>query len=158
MSVGSVHPKHQIEGFSSPSVSSVTIPYLLSTADALVILLASIAGGMGYQWSIGNPFADILPYCAVGLLASFIHILRMSGGGYYDFPDCAKPHVEAGKVLVCWFSTGLLLAFFSFLLKVGVDSSRGAFVLFYFAAPIGLLGARKLTKTVLHRAVIQGVI
>ncbi|GAC1413035.1 MAG: undecaprenyl-phosphate glucose phosphotransferase [Burkholderiaceae bacterium] len=130
----------------------------MSTADALVILLASIAGGMGYQWAIGNPFPDILPYCAVGLLASFIHILRMSGGGYYDFPDSARPHVEAGQILICWFTTVLLLAFFAFLLKVGVDYSRGAFVAFYFVAPIGLLGVRKLTKVVLHRAVVQGVI
>lgn len=158
MSVGSVHPKHEIGGLSGPPVSSVVIPYILSTADALVIMLASIAGGMGYQWSIGNSFPDSLPYCAVGLLASFIHILRMSGGGYYDFPDSAKPRVESSEVLVCWFTTGLLLAFFAFLLKVGVDYSRGAFVVFYFVAPIGLLGVRKLTKIILHRAVTQGVI
>jgi Undecaprenyl-phosphate glucose phosphotransferase len=140
------------------SFSGDAIPYLLSTADAFIILLSSVAGGIGYQLSVGNPMPDILPYCAVGLLASFIHILRMSGSGYYDFPDSAKPRVEIGEILVCWLTTGLLLAFFAFLLKVGVDYSRGAFVVFYFLAPVGLLGVRKLTKISLAAAVSRGAI
>ena len=107
---------------------------------------------------MGNPVPSVLPHCAVGLLASFIHILRMSGSGYYDFPDCAKPRDETGAILVCWFTTGLLLAFFAFLLKIGVAYSRGAFVVFYFVAPVGLLGARKLTKVVLASAVSRGAI
>src|SRR3979490_2847307 len=135
------------------SISSDAIPYFLSTADAFIILLSSIAGGIGYQLSVGNPVPNILPHCAVGLLASFIRILRMSGGGYYDFPDCARPRVEIGEILVCWFTTGLLLAFFAFLLKIGVAYSRGAFVLFYFIAPVGLLGVRKATKIALESAV-----
>jgi undecaprenyl-phosphate galactose phosphotransferase/putative colanic acid biosynthesis UDP-glucose lipid carrier transferase len=138
--------------------SSDAVPYILSTADAFVILLASVAGGVGYQIAIGNPVPNILPYCAVGLLASFIHILRMSGSGYYDFPDSAKPRVEVGEILVCWLTTGLLLAFFAFLLKIGVAYSRGAFVVFYFVAPIGLLTVRKTTKVILEAAVSRGAI
>jgi Undecaprenyl-phosphate glucose phosphotransferase len=138
--------------------SSNAVPYLLSTADAFVILLTSVAGGVGYQLAIGNPLPSILPHCAVGLLASFIHVLRMSGSGYYDFPDSAKPRVEIGEILVCWFTTGLLLAFFAFLLKIGVAYSRGAFVVFYFVAPVGLLAARKATKLALGAAISRGAI
>jgi len=138
--------------------SSNAVPYLLSTADALVILLSSIVGGIGYQLSAGYSVPSVLPYCAVGLLASFIHILRMSGSGYYDFPDSAKPRVEIAEILVCWFTTGLLLAFFAFLLKIGVDYSRGAFVVFYFVAPVGLLAVRKISKAALAAAVSRGVI
>ena len=101
---------------------------------------------------------DILPHCAVGLLASFIYILRMSGGGFYDFPDGAKPRVEIGEILVCWLTTGLLLAFLAFLMKVGVAFSRGAFVVFYFVTPVGLLGVRKCTKIALTAAVARGII
>ena len=163
MSIGSDvrHKAGQLEDSSGrppASFSSDAIPYLLSTADAFIILLSSLIGGIGYQLSVGNLMPDILPYCAVGLLASFIHILRMSGSGYYDFPDCAKPRVEIGEILVCWFTTGLLLAFFAFLLKIGVDYSRGAFVVFYFLAPVGLLGVRKLTKITLSAAVSRGAI
>jgi Undecaprenyl-phosphate glucose phosphotransferase len=149
---------HDSSGRPPSNISGGSIPYLLSTTDAFIILLSSMAGGIGYQLLVGNPMPNILPLCAVGLLASFIHILRMSGSGYYDFPDCAKPRVEMGEILVCWFTTGLLLAFFAFLLKIGVAYSRGAFVVFYFLAPVGLLGVRKLTKVALGAAVSRGAI
>jgi Undecaprenyl-phosphate glucose phosphotransferase len=151
----------RLEDFSSEpraGFSSDAIPYFLSIADAFIILVSSIAGGVAYQLSVGNPMPDILPHCAVGLLASFIYTLRMSGSGYYDFPDSAKPRVEIGEILVCWSTTGLMLAFFAFLLKVGVDYSRGAFVVFYFLAPLGLLGVRKLTKIALAAAISKGAI
>ena len=114
------------------SFSSEFIPYLLATTDAFVILFTCIVAGIAYQVGLGNEIPNILPHAAVGLLASFIYILRMSGSGHYDFPECAKPQVEIANILVCWFTTGLLLAFFAFLLKIGVAYSRGAFVLFYF--------------------------
>jgi undecaprenyl-phosphate galactose phosphotransferase/putative colanic acid biosynthesis UDP-glucose lipid carrier transferase len=139
-------------------LSSNAVPYLLSTADAFVIVVSSVLSGIGYQLAVGNAVPNVLPHCAVGLLASFIYILRMSGGGYYDFPDSAKPRVEMTEILVCWFTTGLLLAFFAFLLKIGVAYSRGAFVIFYFAAPAGLLAVRKATKIVLASAVSRGTI
>lgn len=116
--------------YSSAPFPSVTA----ARADAFVILLSCIAGGIAYQLSVGNPMPDILPHCAICLLASIIYILRMSGNSYYDFPDSAKPRVEIREILVCWFTTGLMLAFFAFLLKVSVDHSRGAFVVLYFLA------------------------
>jgi Undecaprenyl-phosphate glucose phosphotransferase len=163
MSIGSDirHEAGQFEDFSSePPVgfSSDAIPYLLSAADVLIIVLSSLAGGIGYRLSAGYAVPDLLPHCAVGLLASFIHILRMRGSGYYDFPDYAKPRVEIVEILVSWFTTGLLLAFIAFLLKVSVAYSRGAFVVFYFLAPIGLLGVRRLTKIALTAAVARGAI
>ena len=145
-------------GKRSKKLSSGAVPYLLSTADAFVIVTSSILSGIGYQLAIGNQVPNILPHCAVGLLASFIHILRMSGGGYYDFPDNAKPRVEITEILVCWLTTGLLLAFFAFLLKIGVAYSRGAFVIFYFVAPVGLLAVRNATKIALVSALDRGAI
>ena len=138
------------------SFSPEFVPYVLATADAFVILITSVLAGVVYQVAVGNEIPSVLPHAAVGLLASFIYILRMSGSGHYDFPECAKPHVEIANILVYWFTTGLLLAFFAFLLKIGVAYSRGAFVLFYFFAPVGLLGMRKATKIVLASATSRG--
>lgn len=138
--------------------SSEFIPYLLSTTDTFVILVTSIISGIAYQVALGNEIPNIIPHAAVGLLASFIYILRMSGTGHYDFPECAKPRVETANILVYWFTTGLLLAFFAFLLKIGVAYSRGAFVLFYFFAPVGLLGVRKATKVALASAMSRGAL
>ena len=163
MSVGS--DIHEKPGALAPPVRQrqttfpcESVPYVLSTADAAVIVLSSLIGGTLYQWSIGNPTPSLLPHCAVGLLASFIHILRISGGGYYDFQYASKPRVEAVDILVSWATTGLLLAFFAFLLKIGVAYSRGAFVIFFFLTPVGLLGVRKISKLALGRAVALGMI
>jgi Undecaprenyl-phosphate glucose phosphotransferase len=140
------------------TVSSDTIPFLLSIADAFIVLLSCLAGGIGYQLAAGYPMPDALPLFVVGLLASFVHILRMNWAGYYDFPESVKPRVELRDILVCWFTTGLLLALLAFLLKIGVNYSRGAFVIFYFLTPVGLLGVRKLTKIVLPTALSKGAI
>lgn len=163
MSIGSdIHDKlGPLQDFSRESPTSFSrdaIPYVLSTADAIIILISSLEGGIGYQLLVGNPVPNLLPYCAVGLLAGLLYILRMKGSGHYNFPDSAKPQVEISEILVCWCTTGLLLAFIAFLLKVSVDFSRGAFVAFYFLAPIGLLGVRKITKIALAEAISRGVI
>ena len=156
--IGDKRPLDDLSGTRPASFSSDAIPYLLSLADGLIILLSSLVGGVGYHVLAGNSIPSIPPYCAVGLLASLIYILRMDGKGYYDFPDSTKPRVELSEILVCWFTTGLLLALFAFLLKVGVDYSRGSFVTFCFLAPLGLLGVRKITKIALAEAVSRGVV
>jgi undecaprenyl-phosphate galactose phosphotransferase/putative colanic acid biosynthesis UDP-glucose lipid carrier transferase len=134
------------------------IPYLLSTGDALVILFASLLGGFGYHWATGTPIPELSPYFALGLIASFTHILRLGGRGYYDFETAAKPTVEIVEVLISWTTTGLMLAFFAFLLKIGESFSRGAFLVFFAVAPVGLLAARRTAKFFIRRAVARGAI
>jgi Undecaprenyl-phosphate glucose phosphotransferase len=134
------------------------VPYVLSTADAVVILLASLLGGFGYHWVSENPIPDLSAYFALGLIASLIHIARLGGRGYYDFESAAKPTVEIVEVLISWFTTGLMLAFFAFLLKIGESFSRGSFLVFLSAAPVGLLAERKIAKFFIQRAVLLGAV
>ena len=138
--------------------SGNAVPYVLSLADGMAIILSSLAGGIGYHLLVGELLPQLAPYFAVGFLASVIHVLQMNGKGYYSFPDCAKPGVEINDLLVRWGTTGLLLALLAFLFKVGVDYSRGAFLIFCFAAPIALLGIRKFAKIALAEAVSRGAI
>ena len=134
------------------------VPYLLSTVDALVILFASLFGGFIYHWASGTPIPDLSAYFALGLIASFIHIVRLGGRGYYDFESAAKPAVEIVEVLISWFTTGLMLAFFAFLLKIGESFSRGSFLAFLASAPVGLLFVRKTAKFLIARAADRGAI
>lgn len=134
------------------------IPYLLSTTDAFIVLVASLFGAISYHTISATPLPDLAAYFALGLIASFIHIARQSGRGYYDFEQVAKPGVEIVEVLICWFSTVMLLAFFAFLFKIGVSFSRGSFLIFAAVAPIGLLAGRKFEKIVIERAVARGAI
>src|SRR5437764_9761682 len=134
------------------------IPYLLSTADALVVLFASLFGGFTYHWVSGTPIPDLSAYFALGLVASFVHIVRMGGRGYYDFESAAKPNVEIVEVLISWFTTGLLLAFFAFLFKIGESFSRGSFLIFLATVPVRLLAGRQIAKSLIKKAVAGAAI
>ena len=151
--------EHSIDR-SAARFSTEIIPSVLPALDAFIILLACLAGGSTYHFWIGAP-NDIVAQCAVGFLAGFIYVLRMSRSGHYELQESAKPWLELREgleILACWFTTGLLLVLIAFLLKVSTDYSRGAFVMFYFLAPMALLGARKATKAALAQAVARGSI
>jgi Undecaprenyl-phosphate glucose phosphotransferase len=137
--------------------SCEAVPYVLATADAMVILIACLSGGIFYHWMIDSPPPSLFSLCGVGLAASFIYTLRI-GGNYYDFKTSSESPVEAGQIFVSWTTSAFFLAFFAFLLKIGVNFSRGAFVFFFLLAPFGLLAIRKLSKTVLRIAVARGSI
>jgi Undecaprenyl-phosphate glucose phosphotransferase len=141
-----------------PSFSSEAVPYLVSSTDALIILFVSLFGAVSYHWASETPVPDLAAYFALGLIASFIHIARQSGRGYYDVEQVAKPGVEIVEVLVCWFTTALLLAFFAFLFKIGLSFSRGSFLVFIIVAPIALLAGRKLEKFIVQAAIVRGAI
>jgi Undecaprenyl-phosphate glucose phosphotransferase len=134
------------------------VPYVLSTADALFILLASLFGCFAYHWMSETKIPDFSAYFALGLFASFIHVARLSGRGYYEFENAAKPGVEIVQLAISWLGTGLILTFFAFLFKIGESFSRGSFLIFLIAAPIALLAERKLVKSVLNRAVARGTV
>src|SRR5947207_5104810 len=146
------------DGHPRVTFSCETIPYFLATTDALIILLFCLFGAFFYHWIFNSPLPDLAAYFALGLIASFIHIVRLGGHGYYDFERVAKPGVEITEVLVSWFSTGLMLAFFAFVFKIGVSFSRGTFLLLMVTAPFGLLGQRKFCKLLVERAVSRGAI
>jgi Undecaprenyl-phosphate glucose phosphotransferase len=142
---------------SAASFSTEVVPYILPALDTFIILLSCLAGGIGYHLFIGDPF-EVLPLCAVGSLASLIYILRMNGSGYYELQESAKPRVELREILVCWFTTGLLLTLIAFLLKISAAYSRGAFIMFFTFVPMALLAARKATKAALAQAISRGTI
>jgi Undecaprenyl-phosphate glucose phosphotransferase len=156
----SVRDKAEIQytiGQSAAGFSTEIVPYILPALDGFMILLSCVVGGIGYHLLIGDPF-EFLPLCAIGSLASVIYILRMNGTGHYELQESAKPRVELREILVCWFTTGLLLTLIVFLLKIGAVYSRGAFIMFYVLVPMALLLTRKATKTALAQAISWGTI
>jgi Undecaprenyl-phosphate glucose phosphotransferase len=132
------------------------IPYLLSTIEAGIIVASSMLAAFVYHVAIDSAMPSLLTYFAVGLMASFVQTVRLSGRGYYDFEIASKPGVEMVDILVSWVTSGMLLAFFAFVLKIGVSFSRGSFLIFMATTPVFLLSGRKLAKHVLARAVANG--
>ena len=135
-----------------------TVPYILGTVDAFIILGAGVLSGICYHWYFDLALPNLAAYAGIGLLASLIHIIRLGETGYYELQNSAKPHVEFVEIAVSWVTTTLILAFLAFLLKVGISFSRGAFVLFFFVAFLGLLAGRKGTKAILQIFLARGAI
>ncbi len=159
MAIGSKAPDLPVSPQRAPvAFPCEAIPYLLSTVDALIILFAALLGCFAYHWLSGTPIPDLSAYFDLGLFASFIHIARLSGQGYFEFETAAKPSVEIAEVSVAWLGTGLLLAFFVFLFKIGGTFSRGAFLIFLVVAPIGLLAERKFVKFLVRQAIARGAV
>jgi Undecaprenyl-phosphate glucose phosphotransferase len=161
MPLGSEVGSQQAELSASPQRNPLllpceAIPYLLSTAEAFIILFAGLLGCFVYHWLSDTPIPDLPAYFALGLFASFIHIARLSGRGFYDFENAATPSVEVVEITISWLTTALVLAFFAFLFKVGETFSRGSFLIFLVVAPIALLGERKFVKFLLTKAAARG--
>jgi undecaprenyl-phosphate galactose phosphotransferase/putative colanic acid biosynthesis UDP-glucose lipid carrier transferase len=132
-------------------ISVERIPYILSTADALTVLMVSLLGAMVYQATTGAIVPDLKPYVALGLIASVIFIVRISGQGYYEFERAVKPGIEVASVVICWVSTAFLLAFCAFIFKMGLDFSRGAVAVFAVVTPTLLLANRLAMKALLSK-------
>jgi len=143
---------------SSKTLSSDLVSYLLLSSDAIAILVSALIASEIYRFLAGKTGSDYVLQCGIGLLAGTLYVLRMHGGGHYNFQEIAKPRVELRDILMRWFSTGLLLAFIAFLLKISDSYSRGAFVIFGFVAAAGLLVTRKAAKQAVARAVERGII
>jgi undecaprenyl-phosphate glucose phosphotransferase len=139
------------------TVRCEVIPYLLSTVDAMIILLVTLLAGSLFHRFAGTRIPDLAEY-ALGFAASFSHVVCLGRGGYYDFERAAKPRVEVMEVVSCWFTTVLLLAFLAFLLNVGISFSRGVVLFVAGIVPPALLAARKLEKYLLEVAVAHGAI
>jgi undecaprenyl-phosphate galactose phosphotransferase/putative colanic acid biosynthesis UDP-glucose lipid carrier transferase len=142
----------------SKTISSEFVSYLFLSSDVIVILVSALIGGASYRYLAGISGSDYLLQSGVGLLASTLYALRMHGGGHYNFQEIAKPRVEFRDILMCWFSTGLLLAFIAFLLKISDVYSRGGFIIFGCLAAVALVLTRKTAKQVVARAVERGTI
>ena len=143
---------------SSVAFPCEVVPYLLSTGEAAIILLAALSGCLAYHWLSETPIPDLSTYFALGLFASFIHIAQLSGRGFYEFENAAKPTVEVVDISIAWLTTALILAFFAFLFKAGDTFSRGSFLIFLAIAPVALLAERKFAKFVLLRATRRGAV
>lgn len=139
-------------------ISIDAIPYIWSTIDFVTVLLSSVIGGLAYQFAAGNLVPSYLPYCAVGSLAGVIYALRMSGRGFYRFPNGGAGRVEIGEILSCWCTTMLLLAFAALIFKVGADYSRGSFLIFSLFGLLALVVLRKVAKLTLASAISRRAI
>lgn len=131
---------------------------LVAIADSVVLVSASLAGGVSYHWMLGYPFNDAALYAAYGLIASLAYALAAHRWELYRLRLLVQQKRDYARVVGCWLWAILVVSVVLFLLKQGSEVSRGSIVCFAVLASLSLLSWRAALKHSLRRAMSRGAI
>jgi Undecaprenyl-phosphate glucose phosphotransferase len=127
-----------------------------AAADASAIVLASLVGAGGYQLFISGAAWNFSFHVGAGLAAAVLYLLIGRSSGFYQVADIFSARRNSSRILWQWLLTSLLLALLAFLLRIGVEFSRGSIICFAGLALVLLLGSRSLMKALLVAAAKKG--
>jgi undecaprenyl-phosphate galactose phosphotransferase/putative colanic acid biosynthesis UDP-glucose lipid carrier transferase len=133
-----------------------SIQYCSALSDAVLIVLASLGGGIGYQLAINGYPGNINAFLGTGLIASLLYVLIAQSVDFYRLSAIISPRTDLRQVLALWSLVGLLLALLAFLMKASAAFSRGSFLCFFLLALALLSAARLGMKAVIKEAVTDG--
>jgi Undecaprenyl-phosphate glucose phosphotransferase len=131
---------------------------LFAMVDALIIVAASIIGGVLYHLEINVSFGDVGVHAGLGLLASLTYGVAAHRFGLYRLNQLLERERDIGRVWASWGLAILALTVVLFLRKSGGDTSRGSVVCLVFLGGIGLVLVRRMAKRRLCLALMAGAI
>lgn len=126
---------------------------IFATADAAAIILSSVVGAGGYQSLITRVPWNWNLHVGAGIAAALLYLLIGRSGGFYQPESIFAARRNTGTIVCNWLLTTLLLAGLAFLLRIGIDFSRGSILCFMVLALPALTASRNLMKTALASAV-----
>jgi len=152
----SVQPEDAAQSLPGLKFPFAALPSCSALVDAILIVLASVAGGIGYQLCVNSGFGDINAFIGTGLIAALLYGLLAHSIGFYQISALASAWSDFWRVLVLWSVVGLLLTLLAFLLKIGAAFSRGSIVCFAALALPLILASRSSAKRLIKSAVADG--
>jgi Undecaprenyl-phosphate glucose phosphotransferase len=137
-------------------VPHAALRYLLALTDSGVIILSSLIGSIGYQFSVNQnvDFPDLS--FGAGIVAALLYVLIGQSVGFYDLRMVFSTRWEIRQIFAQWTLVSLLLTLLAFLMKVGAGFSRGSIVCFASLALVLLFVSRSITKRWVSGAVAEG--
>ena len=132
------------------------IASVFAAADAAAIILAGLLGAEGYQLLTSGATWNLNFHVGAGITAAVLYLLIGRSFGFYQVADIFSSRRNTSRILRQWLLTSLLLALLAFLLRIGIQFSRGSIVCFAVMALALLLASRGLMKAALTSAVRQG--
>lgn len=149
------------QGISGRSRARLQIPCsaiggMFAAVDAVLIVWTSLLGAGGYQLLISGTPWNLSFHVGAGVTAAVLYLLMGRSFGIYLVTEIFAQRGVTSRILWQWFLTSLLLALMAFLLRIGVEFSRGSIICFAGLALASLLGARNLMKSGLALAVRHG--
>lgn len=141
-------------------VSCQALPVIAAAADVTLLMSASVAGQICYQYYVANALAPLDGAVGIGLMSSILFVLLARLQGLYRLPAVLGPLPYLARVVVTFAVSQLAVICILFLLKVGAEYSRGAMIVFAaFAvglAPTGRLILGAASRYGVRRGAVTG--
>jgi putative colanic acid biosysnthesis UDP-glucose lipid carrier transferase len=135
-----------------------TIALFAAVTDGVLILGASILGGLLYHqiWYEGR--SDIDQFVGIGFANALIFVSLASAWGLYRLPMLLTPRYALARTVITWAGVLLSITWLLFLLKAGASVSRGALITIAAIEIVFLIVARFLIGRYLNGAIRSGAI
>ncbi|HYA73388.1 MAG TPA: hypothetical protein VEF36_09525 [Roseiarcus sp.] len=142
------------------SLPCEALPPIAAALDAGLLLLASVAGEIGYQYCTTNEFASLDGAAGIGLVSAALFALSARVEGLYRLQALLAPASNLARITVTLAVSQLAVTCILFLLKVGSEYSRGGMIAFAALAfclePVGRLMAGAAARSGIRRGAIKG--
>jgi Undecaprenyl-phosphate glucose phosphotransferase len=155
MEPGGQTPQSQHEKSPILQIPCAAIGSVFAAADAIAIVVASLAGAQGYQLLISGAAWNLELHIGAGIVAAVVYLLIGRSIGFYQASDIFSGRPNGHRIVWQWLLTSLLLALLAFLFRIGTEFSRGSIVCFALIALASLFTSRSLMKAVSNWAVAQ---
>ena len=152
-------PVHESFAYSTPKPLPSqkikwTIPYsaiapIAMTGDALIIFLASIAGGVAYHHYALIGSGSILQFGGLASIVAALFIILGKSNDLYKASELLSLRSQIPSVTINWIGIFLFLSAVAFTIKMGSSFSRGATIVFAIVGLAGLIGTRVIWRIVL---------
>lgn len=126
--------------------------------EMLVVLAASVSGGILYHLAYYEVFPNIDGFIGIGIFGAVLHMFIGKSQGLYDAPVLAGLDRRWSRLVCGWLLVVLLLTLFMFLLKVGAGVSRGSMILFGLIGCAALVAGRAAFQEPLRKAIDKGLL
>jgi putative colanic acid biosynthesis UDP-glucose lipid carrier transferase len=129
-------------------ISYGSIEAIVCALDVLLIITVSVATGASYA-QLNQGDVDLTRCVSTAILASAVFVLLFRGRCLYDPSSLMNWSLQARSIATLWMVTFLVLTGVAFALKIGMDFSRGAVLLFAIASPAVLIIHRGFWRAVI---------
>jgi len=137
-------------------VSYRNIGVIVAAFDVIIILFASLAGGVSYHIATFGQVGDIAAFAGIGANAALVFVLFMRSRGLYRTQSFLSRNQQFRGTVFAWTFVLLAITALLFLFKVGEEYSRGAIVSFGIIGFALLLGSRAVIAARLPGAFASG--
>ena len=122
--------------------------------DVAIILISSIAAGVGYHYFEGQQ-PDLSQYVGSAAIVSALFCSAMKLRGLYDPAEMFDLKEQVRQTTLVWLSVLLFLTGVMFSLKIGKEFSRGANISFATLGFVLLIGDRVFWRFLLSRGLAE---